>query len=119
MKKTVVLGASDNPDRYSNQAVKALVKAGIATYAVGLREGQIDGVSISKNFEGMENVDTVSLYVGPKNQDAWMDAIIKLKPRRVIFNPGTECEKTQKVLSEHGIHFEHACTLVLLATQQY
>jgi predicted CoA-binding protein len=119
MKKTVVLGASENTDRYSNKAVKALVKAGIDTIAVGLREGTIDHVAIRTNAKDLENVDTVSLYVGPQNQERWIDSILELHPKRVIFNPGTENDKTETTLVRHGIRCEHACTLVLLATNQY
>jgi predicted CoA-binding protein len=119
MKKTVVIGASENPDRYSNKAVKALVNAGIDTIAVGLREGNIDQIAITTNAKGLENIDTVSLYVGPQNQERWIDSILELHPKRVIFNPGTENEKTETTLSQHGIQCEHACTLVLLATNQY
>lgn len=119
MKKTVVLGASKNPDRYSNKAVRALVKAGVDTSAVGMHEGVIEGVAITKDFSGLENIDTVSLYLGPQNQEIWIDSLLALRPKRVIFNPGTESEKTESTLSKQGIKCEQACTLVLLATHQY
>lgn len=83
--------------------------------AVGLREGEISGVKITKEFKLFDGVDTVSLYVGPRNQDYWKEYIKELKPKRVIFNPGTENEDFQMDLIKEGIEVEEACTLVLLS----
>ena len=119
MKKTVVIGASSNPDRYSCKAIEALVSHGIETVALGLREGTVAGVTILRKPEPGDFADTVSLYVGAQHQIIWHDIILSLKPRRVIFNPGTENPSFENLLSSKGIEIEHACTLVLLATNQY
>ena len=119
MKKTVVVGASTNPDRYSYKAITALVSHGIETGALGLREGTVAGVNIRRNPETTEHTDTISLYVGAQHQLQWQEAILSLTPRRVIFNPGTENPSFENLLRSKGIEIEHACTLVLLATNQY
>jgi predicted CoA-binding protein len=119
MKKTVVLGASANPDRYSYRAIQALVKSGIETSAVGLREGNVAGVEIQRNFDSIKDIHTVTMYVGPENQKVWIEQILALNPIRVIFNPGTENKDVENRLHDAGIATEHACTLVLLATNQY
>jgi len=118
-KHTVVVGASPNPMRYSNRAVEMLKSADHPVEAVGLREGQISGVQITKELKPFENVDTVSLYVGPRNQDYWKDYIKSLTPKRVIFNPGTENDDFQEELTKEGIEVEEACTLVLLQMGSY
>ena len=87
--------------------------------AVGIREGEISGVKITKEFKLFDGVDTVSLYVGPRNQDYWKEYIKELKPKRVIFNPGTENEDFQMDLIKEGIEVEEACTLVLLSMGSY
>lgn len=119
MKKTLVIGASENPDRYSNKAIKALVAHGHEVIAIGLREGQVAGVSFNAEKKAFENIDTVTLYVGPQNQPEYYTYILNLKPRRVIFNPGTENPEFISQLKHAGIYPEIACTLVLLATGQY
>jgi uncharacterized protein len=119
MKKTVVLGASVNPERYSYRAIEELVKSGIDTSAVGLREGKVAGVEIRRDLKGIKDIHTVTLYVGPQNQNAWFDQLVALRPARVIFNPGTENPDFENRLHEAGIPTERACTLVLLATNQY
>jgi predicted CoA-binding protein len=119
MKKTVVLGASINPERYSFRAIQALVKSGIDTSAVGIREGKVAGIEIQRNFDSIKDIHTVTLYMGPENQKVWIEQILALKPIRVIFNPGTENKELENHLHDAGIATEHACTLVLLATNQY
>ena len=119
MKKTVVIGASPNPDRYSYKAILALVEHGHPTFAVGLKEGTVSGIHISTQPYFESEIDTVSLYVGPENQVKWQDTILKLRPRRVIFNPGTENPSFEQLLKNEGIEVERACTLVLLATHQF
>jgi predicted CoA-binding protein len=118
-KHTVVIGASPNPSRYSYRAVEMLKSADHPVEAVGLREGQVSGVQITKELKSFEDVDTVSLYVGPRNQEYWKDYIKELKPKRVIFNPGTENDDFQSELKKHGIEVEEACTLVLLSMGSY
>jgi predicted CoA-binding protein len=119
MKKTVVIGASTNPDRYSNKAIRALVANGIETYALGLKSGEVAGVAITHSPPSTDGIDTVSLYVGPSNQEAWVDTILALNPNRILFNPGTENPELELFFKEKGIKTEHACTLVLLSTHQY
>jgi predicted CoA-binding protein len=77
MKKTVVLGASVNPERYSYRAIEALVASGIETAAVGLREGTVGGIAIQRDFSGLNDIDTVTLYLGPQNQNAWFDQMFR------------------------------------------
>lgn len=119
MKKTLVIGASENPGRFSNKAIHALVSHGYKVVAIGLNEGKVAGVSFNSEKKLFENIDTVSLYVGPQNQPEYYAYIIGLKPRRVIFNPGTENPEFIAQLKTAGIYPEIACTLVLLATGQF
>jgi predicted CoA-binding protein len=119
MKKTLVIGASENPDRYSYKAIKALVSHQHEVVAIGLRVGEVAGVSFNSEKKAYENIDTVTLYVGPQNQSEYYSYIIGLKPKRVIFNPGTENPEFIAQLKAAGIYPEIACTLVLLATGQY
>ena len=117
-KKTVVIGASDNPSRYAFVATNRLKQAGHEVVPVGMRTGKIGDVEILKGFPEIKDVDTVTLYVGPKHQDYWKDYIYSLNPKRVIFNPGTESEFEQE-LEEKGIQTTEACTLVLLSIGDY
>jgi len=119
MKKTLVLGASLKSNRYSNLAVKRLVDNGTITEAFGLKAGNISGVEIMTNLDNFVNIDTITLYIGPKHQHQYYNDILKINPRRVIFNPGTENPELYKMLKDNGIAFEEACTLVLLSTGQY
>lgn len=119
MKKTLVIGASENPDRYSNKAIRALVLHGHEVVAIGLNEGQVAGVSFNSEKKAFENIDTVTMYVGPQNQREYYQYILNLKPQRVIFNPGTENPEFIAKLESAGIHPEIACTLVLLSIGQY
>lgn len=119
MKKTLVLGASLNPSRYSNLAINRLVDRGHKVEAIGLRPGEVAGVSISLEKEHFEDIDTVTLYLNPKRQEPFYDYIISLNPERVIFNPGTENQEFYELLRKNKIDYEVACTLVLLGTNQY
>lgn len=116
---TLVIGASLNPNRYSNIAIKRLRDRQIPVVAIGLRKGEILDVSILTEKTPLENIDTITLYLNPKRQEEYYNYIISLKPRRVIFNPGTENMELVKKLKENGIESEIACTLVLLSTNQY
>ncbi len=118
-KKTLVLGASLNPSRYSNMAINRLVTHGNPVKAIGLRKGVVAGVEIATEKEAFADIDTVSLYLNPKRQEEYYDYIVSLKPKRVIFNPGTENPEFYKMLKDNDIEFEAACTLVLLGTNQY
>ncbi len=116
---TLVIGASEKPERYAYKAVKMLREYGHDVAAVGLREGKIDDVPIQTGQPDLKDIDTVTLYVGPQRQDGFMDYVIGLQPRRVIFNPGTENPDFQQRLSSAGIEPVEACTLVLLRTGQW
>ena len=119
MQKTLVIGASTNPERYSNTAIRRLVDNNIETTAFGIRGGTVSGIQIKDNLVDFQNIDTVTLYLGPKNQKEYYQQILDLKPRRVIFNPGTENPEFYQMLENAGVEVEVACTLVLLATGQY
>ena len=119
MKKTLVLGASLNPGRYSNMAINRLVQYGNPVEAVGLRTGTVAGIEITKEKESFEDIDTVTLYLNPKRQEEYYDYIVFLNPERVIFNPGTENPELYKILKENHIQIDIACTLVMLGTNQY
>lgn len=118
-KKTLVIGASTNPERYAYQAIVNLQKKNIPMEAIGLKKGEVNGVQIHNSQLDFEGIDTITLYVGPKNQHHYEDYIISLKPNRVIFNPGTYNEAFMQKLQDNDIETEAACTLVLLATEQY
>lgn len=117
--KTLVMGASPNPDRYSNAAVRELTKNHHPVVAFGRRPGKIVGIPIATELIQYEDIDTVTLYLNPENQRPFYDYIISLKPRRVIFNPGTENSEFIHLLREHNIYPEIACTLVLLSLSSY
>lgn len=118
-KKTLVIGASENTERYSNKAIRMLLAHQHEVVAYGRKKGNVEGVEIVTDFEHWHNIDTVTLYLNPKNQEPYYEDILALKPRRVIFNPGTENAVFQQKLKTHHINFENACTLVLLSTRQY
>ncbi len=118
MKKTLVFGASLKPDRYSNMAIKRLVGNDIPTEAFGLKPGEVSGVQIKGNPNDFQNPHTITLYLNPQRQQDYYDDIVKLHPKRVIFNPGTENPVFYDILKKNGIEVEVACTLVLLATGQ-
>lgn len=113
-RKILVLGASVNPERYSNKAIHLLLDCGFEVFAIGNKPGQVRSVNISTEKIYPTAMDTVTLYLSAKNQTEWMDYILSLKPRRVIFNPGTENPAFEKILREHQIQTEEACTLVML-----
>jgi predicted CoA-binding protein len=119
MKTTVVIGASENTDRFSNRAVRMLHYNHIPVVAIGLKEGDIRGVKIQTGFPKVEDVDTVTLYLGPKNQPPYYDYIIGLKPERIIFNPGTENPELEKRARKAGIEVLEACTLTMLSVGTY
>jgi len=119
MKKTLVLGASLKSNRYSNLAVNRLLDYNITTKAFGLKSGTIRDVQISTKLHDFKNIHTITLYVGRARQPKYYNEILKINPKRVIFNPGTENPEFYKILKDKDIEVEVACTLVLLATNQY
>lgn len=117
--KTLVIGASLNEERYSNKAIKMLREYEHEVVAFGLKSGFVEDVAIDTKLKPYEKIDTVTLYVNPSRQLDFYDYIISLKPRRVIFNPGTENPIFQQMLRNEGIDYEEACTLVMLKTKQF
>lgn len=118
-KKTLVLGASDNPSRYSYLAIHRLRNHGHPVIAIGKKRTQVADVSVSNEKVTDTDVDTVTLYLNPAHQQQYYDYIISLKPKRIIFNPGAENEELYELAKKNGIHPIEACTLVLLSTGQY
>ncbi|WP_034057371.1 CoA-binding protein [Lacinutrix jangbogonensis] len=118
-KKTLVIGASIKPERYSNMAIRKLTNYNHDTVAFGMREGEAHGVIIDAELKQYTDLDTVTLYLNPLRQIEYYGYILALKPSRVIFNPGTENPELYNLLKENNIEFEVACTLVLLSTNQY
>lgn len=118
-KKTLVFGASTNPSRYSNLAIERLVANGHEVKAFGIKEGTVHGVKIDTEPKAYDGIDTVTLYINPKRQKDYYDHIISLQPKRIIFNPGTENLEFFEKLKKEDIHYEVACNLVMLSTNQY
>ena len=118
-KKTLVLGASENPSRYSFLAINSLRKHQHPMAAIGRRKGRVLDVDISIDKKPLDTVDTVTLYLNPLNQKEYYDYILSLRPKRIIFNPGTENTELYDLAKNNGIQPLEACTLVLLSTGQY
>ncbi len=126
IKPTLVLGASLKPTRYSYKAILRLKSSGYAIKAIGLRDGLVAEVKIIPFKKALEDsqffnkkIHTITLYLNPTRQQAYYDFILKVAPKRVIFNPGTENPALYVLLERNNIEVEIACTLVLLATNQY
>ena len=118
-KKTLVLGASQNPERYSYLALNKLSANHHPVVAIGRKKGNVGNVEIDTEQKPLTGIDTVTLYLNPQNQKLYYDYIISLKPKRIIFNPGTENEELYTLAKQNGIEVMEACTLVLLSTGQY
>ena len=118
-KKTLVLGASENPGRYSFLAINRLRAKEHPVVAIGKKTGNVSDVSITTEHPQLNDIDTVTLYLNPKNQKEYYDYILSLHPRRIIFNPGAENDELAVLATEQGIQPMEACTLVLLSTGQY
>lgn len=120
-KKTVVVGASTNPGRYAYLASQMLTEHGHEIVPIGIKKGKVLGKEILdiRSHPPINDVDTITLYIGPDHQPEYYDYLIGLKPKRIIFNPGTENEEFEKLAEENGIVAEEACTLVLLRSRQY
>lgn len=119
MKKTLVLGASDNPSRYSYLAIQRLRKAGHPVVAIGRKEGVVADVQIEKEASAFSDIDTVTLYLNPVHQKEYYNYILSLHPKRIIFNPGAENEELKDLARKNGILPLEACTLVMLSSRQY
>jgi len=120
-KKTVVVGATTNPGRYAYVAASMLREHGHPIVPIGIRRGEILGERILdiRLKPEIQDVDTVTLYIGANHQPEWYDYLMNLNPKRVIFNPGTENPEFVKKLEDSGIEALEACTLVLLRTNQF
>ena len=119
MKKTVVLGASPDSSRFSYKAAHMLVDYGHEMVPVGIKKGEVAGQTILNDNPQIDHVDTVALYVGPKNQVDLYDYILKLKPKRIIFNPGTENDELISMAKNNNIEPVLGCTLVMLSVGTY
>ena len=118
-KKTLVLGASDNPSRYSYLAIHRLRGHNHPVVAIGRRNTKVLDVPIDKEKKSFDDIDTVTLYMNPHNQREYYDYILSLNPKRIIFNPGTENDELESMARKKGISTVDACTLVMLSTNQY
>jgi len=121
MKKTVIIGATQNPSRYAYLAAERLLENGIDFIPVGIKKGNVLGKEILdlRTRPDISDVDTMTLYINPSHQQEWYDYFLKLKPKRIIFNPGAENPELEMQLEENGIEAVEACTLVMLRTGQY
>lgn len=118
-KKTLVIGASESPSRYSHHAIQRLIANNHEVKAIGSKLGEIGAVKIGIVQETFNDIDTITMYLNKRHQRKYYDYIIELNPKRVLFNPGTENEEFEKLLAKNNIAFERACTLVLLSINQY
>ena len=118
-KKTLVIGASENPARYSNLAVKSLLSHHHPVVAIGKTNGTIDNVPIDTEKKSFTDIDTVTLYLNPLNQREYYNYILSLHPKRIIFNPGAVNAELSDLAHQNGIPTMEACTLVLLSTGQF
>lgn len=118
-KKTVIIGASEHSNRYSYIAANRLVAHGHPIVPIGLKPGRVAGTQIITDHPVLDGIDTVTMYINPMRQPAFYDYLLSIKPKRVIFNPGTENEELEELLQQQGIQTIEACTLVMLSTGQY
>lgn len=118
-KKTLIIGASSNPQRYSYLALERLRNAGHEVVAIGKEKMVIKDVTVDTEKKPYTGVDTITLYLNPAHQEEYYHYILSLHPKRLIFNPGTENEILQNMADKNGIETLTACTLVLLSTGQY
>jgi len=119
MKKTLIIGASPDSSRYAFKAAHMLTRFNHEIVNIGIKRGEVAGVKIENQGEIHSDIDTITLYIGPALQPQYYDYILDTKPKRVIFNPGTENFELEKLLDQHNIEPMRACTLVLLSTGQY
>lgn len=115
MKKTLVLGATPNPERYAYLAVQRLHAKGHAVIPVGIRPGAIEGIPIQQGQPDISDLDTISLYLGSERQKEYYDYMLGLKPKRIIFNPGAENSELAALAQQQDIEVVEGCTLVMLS----
>ena len=121
VKKTVVIGATANPARYAYIAARMLMEYNHEVVPVGIKDGALFGKEILDILEKphVDGVDTITMYIGPQRQPPYYDYLLSLKPKRIIFNPGTENDVLEKMAEDKGIEAVHGCTLVMLRSNQY
>lgn len=118
-KKTMVLGASSNPNRYSYLAIDKLQRYNHPVVAIGRKAVNVLGVDVKTTTDNYDDIDTVTIYLNPQNQKQYYNYILSLKPRRIIFNPGAENDELSQMAEAQGIQPLEACTLVMLSTGQF
>ncbi|WP_424961760.1 CoA-binding protein [Ekhidna sp.] len=120
-KKTAILGATPNPARYAYLAAERLKSKNHEIVPIGIKKGEVFGAEILdlKEKPHVDEIDTITMYIGPQNQGEWEDYIISLNPKRIIFNPGSENPTFAKKASDNGIETINACTLVMLGSGLY
>jgi hypothetical protein len=121
VKKTVIIGATTNQGRYAYLAARMLKEYNHDIVPVGIKDGAVFGHEILDIFSKpkIDNVDTVTMYIGPHRQPEHIDYILGLKPKRIIFNPGTENDEFIRRAEAEGIEALEACTLVMLRSRQF
>ena len=121
MKKTAILGASNNPYRYAFRAAEMLREYGHAIVPLGIKRGEIGGEEILdiRKRPKIEDVDTITMYIRAARQREWHEYIVSLNPKRIIFNPGAENPELEQLAQQNGIDTLNACTLVMLSVGQY
>lgn len=118
-KKTLILGATTNPARYAYTAAHRLTQNGHEIVPVGIKKGEVAGVEIINGRPKPDDIDTVTLYIGPRLQPQYYDYLMELKPKRIVFNPGTENPELEELAKNNGIETIEACTLVMLSVGNY
>ena len=120
-KLTLVVGATDNPGRYPYRAAELLQAKGVPFVPIGIKRGLVFGEEILdlRQKPALGGIHSITLYLGPQNQSEWIDYLIGLGPKRIIFNPGTENPVFFSKAKAAGIDALEACTLVMLTTGQF
>lgn len=118
-KKTLIIGATTKPERAAYKAINMLVANGHSVIALGQNIGEVSGIKINTKAIPVTNIDTISLYINPTRQRDYYNYIVEAKPKRVLFNPGTENPEFYQLLELNNIKFEATCTLVLLTLNKY
>ncbi len=119
MKKTLILGASTNPLRFSYKAIKSLLRRDYPVVAVGRKAGFVDDIEIQTGYPKINEIHTIMLYLGPKNQKDYYNYIIGLAPNRIIFNPGTENDELIELAKANNIKTVIDCGLVMINADTY
>jgi predicted CoA-binding protein len=120
-KKTAIFGATTNPGRYAYLAAERLTAKNHEIVPIGIKKGQVFGEDILDIREKpqLDDIHTVTMYIGPQNQSEWEDYILSLRPKRIIFNPGAENPSLAQKATEQGVEVQNACTLVMLASSLF